>query len=60
METPLSKTWVFEDSPLPLKVVKQIGMPTVGIYDKYNFGQDEIKKIATEYIADGETLMKLV
>ena len=52
-------TWVFEDSLVAIKTATKIGMNTVGIYDKYNFGQDEIKQTATHYIADGETLLKL-
>ena len=35
-------------------------MKTIGIYDKYNYGQEEMKKIATVYIAEGETLEKLI
>lgn len=34
-------------------------MPTVGIYDRNNFGHDKMQEIANEYIAEGETLMKL-
>lgn len=52
-------TWVFEDSLTAIETAVKIGMPTVGIYDRYNFGQERIEKIATEYIADGETLLKL-
>lgn len=57
--TEISETWVFEDSFVAIKTAHDIGMNTVGIYDKYNPYQDEILKIATHYIADGETLMKL-
>ena len=38
----------------------KIGMPTVGIYDQYNFDQERMKQIATKYIAKGETLRKLI
>ena len=54
------ETWVFEDSLVAIETAAKIGMPTVGIYDKYNFGGEEIKKIVNEYIADGETLLKLI
>lgn len=54
------ETCVFEDSHIAIYTASKIGMKTVGIYDKYNYGQDEIKKIASEYIADGETLAKLI
>ena len=56
----IKETWVFEDSLVALETAVKIGMPTVGIYDKYNFGQDRIKEITTKYIADGETLLKLI
>ena len=45
------------------KIVREcskIGIKTVGIYDKYNFGHDEIKKTATVYIGEGETLKRLI
>ncbi len=54
------ETCVFEDSVTAIKTAKKIGMKTVAIYDKYNYGQDEMKNIANEYIADGETLLKLI
>ena len=54
------ETWVFEDSPVAIKTAVKVGIPTVGIYDAYNFGQAEVKALATEYIADGESLLKLI
>ncbi len=51
---------VFEDSLVAIKTADSIGMKTVGIYDKYNFGQDEIRKIANEYIDCGESLARIV
>ena len=56
----IKETWMFEDSLVAIETATKIGMPTVGIYDRYNFGQDRIKKIATEYIAEGETLLKII
>ena len=53
-------TWVFEDSLTAIETVAKIGMPIVGIYDQFNYGQERIKEIATEYIADGETLLNLI
>lgn len=53
-------TWVFEDSLTAIETAKKIGMPTVGIYDKFNYGQDRIKEIATKYINSTETLLKLI
>lgn len=54
------ETWVFEDSLTAIETVTKIGMPTVAIYDDFNFGQEKMRQIATEYIAPGETLMRLV
>lgn len=53
-------TWVFEDSLTAIETAAKIGMPTVGIYDRHNFGHDKIRSLATEYIAEGETLLKLI
>lgn len=56
----IADTWVFEDSLQAIETVTKLGMPTVGIYDPYNYGQDRIKELATEYIAPGETLERLI
>ena len=53
-------TWVFEDSLTAIETATKIGMHTVGIYDRFNYGQDRIKEIATVYVAEGETLLKLI
>lgn len=58
--TSIEDTWVFEDSLVAIETATSIGMKTVGIYDKFNYGQDKIKEIATEYIAPSETLLKLI
>jgi len=58
--TPVEETWVFEDSLVALKTAKKLGMPVVGIYDAYNFGQDEMREISDYYIDDGEGLDKLI
>ena len=54
------ETWVFEDSLVAIETATKIGMPTVGIYDRYNFGHDKMRNVATEYIANGENLLKLI
>lgn len=56
----LENIWVFEDSLVAIETVVKLGMPTVAIYDRYNYGHDRMKEIATEYIADGETLLKIL
>ena len=57
---PIEDTWVFEDSLTAIETATKIGMKTVGIYDRFNYGQERIKEIATTYIAEGETLLKLM
>ena len=59
LETPISETWVFEDSPLPLKVAKGIGLPTVGIYDKFN-NFDDVRLNCDIYISSVKDFKKLV
>jgi len=58
--TSADETCVFEDSHIAVATASSIGMKTVGIYDKYNYGHEEIRRIANAYIADGETLEKLI
>lgn len=53
-------TWVFEDSLTAIKTAKKIGLSTVGIYDYYNYGQEEIEKLANIYVAENETFLKLI
>lgn len=60
LSTPKEETCVFEDSAVAINTADKIGLKTVGIYDRYNYGQDEIRQTATEYIAAGETLEKLI
>ena len=58
--TKADETCIFEDSHVAIETAVGLGIKTVGIYDKYNCDQDKIKKIATVYIEDGETLNKLI
>ena len=55
-----SDTWVIEDSLVAIETATKIGLPTIGIYDVFNYGQDRIKEIATKYIARGQTLVELI
>ena len=52
----IEETWVFEDSHVAIMTADKTGFKTVGIYDKCNYGFDEIKKIATECVFENETL----
>ena len=58
--TDVKETCLFEDSLTAIETATKIGLPTVAIYDRYNFGQDRMKEIALEYIAEDETLMKII
>ena len=60
MGVPAEKTWVFEDSLVAIQTAAKAGFPTVGIYDRNNYGQEEIRKTATHYIAPGATLLSLL
>ncbi len=58
--TTLEETCVFEDSCVAIKTANKAGFKTVAIYDPFNYGQEEMKAVADEYIEKGETLLKLV
>ncbi len=58
--TPKEETYVFEDSYVALCTAHKIGMKTVGIYDAFNYDQDKMAVLAEHYIAEGETLLKLL
>ena len=55
-----SDSCIFEDSLIAIETAKKIGVKTVGIYDKYNFGHEKMQKIADEYISENEDLTKLI
>ena len=52
--------WVFEDSLTAIETAIRIGMHTVAVYDRYNFGQERMREIADYYISQGEALTKLM
>ena len=54
------ETCIFEDSHIAIETARKLGIKTVGIYDKYNYDQDKVQKIATVYINKDETLNKLI
>ncbi len=51
---------VFEDSLVAIETAKKASFQTVGIYDKNNFSQDQIKKTADIYISCDKTLKDLI
>ena len=58
--TSIDEVCIFEDSLVAIKTAKKLGIKTVGIYDKFNYGHDEMKMISDMYISDGESLEKLI
>lgn len=58
--TTAEETWMFEDSYVALQTAKRIGMPTVGIFDANNYGQDILRANSDHYIAEGESLTRLI
>ena len=58
--TPLDSTWVFEDSFVALQTAQKAGYQTVGIYDPYNFNLEKMPEVSTVYIANGESLARLI
>ena len=45
---------------MALQTAKRIGMPTVGIFDANNYGQDILKANSDYYIAEGEQIDRLI
>ena len=58
--TQVHETCILEDSHIAIRTASRIGTKTVGIYDRFNYGQEEMQKIADVYIGEGETLQKLL
>ncbi len=51
---------VVEDSYVALESAKSIGLYTVGVFDKYNYGQDRLAASANIYLGDNESLSTLI
>ena len=50
--TAKDETYVFEDMLFALNTAKTDGFPTVGVYDRHEAHQDELKELADYYIRD--------
>ena len=50
--TAKDETYVFEDMLFALNTAKTDGFPTVGVYDRHEAHQDELKELADYYIFD--------
>lgn len=54
--TSVEDTWIFEDSFVALETAKALGVHTVGVYDRYNYGQDRLRAAAEIYLGEGESM----
>ena len=54
LDTAKNETYVFEDSLFALKTAKADGFTTVGVYDRHENRQDNLKNLADYYIVDFE------
>lgn len=52
LETEKRDTYVFEDMLFALNTAKTDGFPTVGVYDRHEAHQDELKELSDYYIFD--------
>ena len=50
--TAKDETYVFEDMLFALNTAKTDGFPTVGVYDRHEVHQDELKELSDYYIRD--------
>ena len=54
-------TYVFEDLLFALNTAKTDGFPTVGVYDRHEVHQDELKGLADYYIFDfTDSILKII
>ena len=59
--TEKSDTYVFEDMLFALNTAKTDGFPTVGVYDRHEVHQDELKGLADYYIFDfTDPILKII
>ena len=52
LETEKRDTYVFEDMLFALNTAKTDGFPTVGVYDRHEAHQDELKELSDYYVLD--------
>lgn len=50
LNTPKEETFIFEDALYAIITAKKAGFHVVGVYDKYEKNQDEVKRISDKYI----------
>ena len=54
------ETYIFEDSFVALETAGSIGLKTVGVYDKYSFDQERLKRASLIYIGKETDLSELI
>ena len=52
LDTAKNETYIFEDSLFALKTAKADGFTAVGVYDRHETSQDNLKSLADYYIRD--------
>ena len=61
LDTAKNETYVFEDSLFVLKTAKADGFTTVGVYDRHENRQDNLKNLADYYIVDfADPVLKII
>ena len=59
--TAKDETYVFEDMLFALNTAKTDGFPTVGVYDRHEVHQDELKALSDYYIRDfTDPILKII
>ena len=60
MDLPPEDVCVFEDSYVALETAKKAGFQTVGVFDRYNFEQERLKKASDIYLDEHQSLDCLI
>lgn len=59
--TKKEETYVFEDLPFALKTAKEDGFRTIGVYDRHEAAQTELKELADYYVLDfNDPVLKII
>jgi len=51
---------IFEDSFVALETAKKIGIRTVGVYDKYSFDQERLRRSSDIYLGCDTDMRELI
>ena len=58
--TKAEETYIFEDSFVAIETARSIGLNTVGIYDKYNFDHDRLRRSSMIYLGEETDMRELI